>query len=1023
MMLRQSLCACWLAILGVLANTSARADASVQVRVVQDMHDARVQQVRSDPTGQRLATISSDKTLRISRLADLNMLRSIPLPALDGPEGTPYALSWSADGSEVFVGGYSGTQRLGAAQVWAVDPATGRVTRALGSFVGKVIQAIDRSPDGTRLAVGLGSGGLAVLNVETGDVVWSDEAYAGSISFVHFAPDGRLATAAHDGCLRVYGVDGAVLYRRQHTREQAALQCVGGGMGGVRFSPDGKWLAFGTTDRSVEGRDQPEAVLLDAQSLQRVRVIHIDRPGQRNLCCIAWSPDGSTLWLNGSDESGRAASLYRISNLPYGEPVPLEVGQQSFTNMLPLPDGDLVFSTTVPSLTRLRGVMQARSTSDVVKVAESLPSSIDFFRTRLRQDAFLVSEDGHSVSFEMAPGRWLRADPLSADLAGVLGETGTRDPDMQPALRLRNGLDLKIASLSPTEPMREPPRVNGQPLQMLATEVTTSHAVHPSQSWVAVGTQFRLLLVDARGVPVAGWEQAPYVGNPIYHVAFSRDGRWLVVALADGSIRWFDVTSAQQRLGLFVHANGADWVVWRPDGYYASSPRGDRFLGWLIDRGPTQSPDLRMADQFERQLFRPERVRAALEMRQGAGSQQEGRPLDLQSLEAPRVRIERLDAEKRVVEFSIERGRGPRIEEVGIYANGLPVLTSAQRREVATSDAVRYSIQVPAGLPFDRVRVEAETATSVGRDEAASTVVRPPASSRSANLWVLSVGVDDFYEFAACRQAGNCPALLSALPHAGRDASALAKQLAQASSGGLFARAHQKVLAPGSTDGSPNREAILRGLAWLEQASPEDTVVIFLGSHGLADDRAGEYYFVPADGRPDDVARVALGGGTPAIRNVPPKTSLLSASDVTLALRRVAGRRVLVLDTCHAGAAAGRNSPYSLAKRSAAAQVAVLASSRGRELAYEHSDPGIRHGAFTEALVRGLAGRAGQRQARGVTLHELHAFVLPEVSANVRRLAERQRAGADVSIRVTQTPELIAAEEAASTVLPKALAN
>ena len=132
MMLRQSLCACWLAILGVLANTSARADASVQVRVVQDMHDARVQQVRSDPTGQRLATISSDKTLRISRLADLNMLRSIPLPALDGPEGTPYALSWSADGSEVFVGGYSGTQRLGAAQVWAVDPATGRVTRALG---------------------------------------------------------------------------------------------------------------------------------------------------------------------------------------------------------------------------------------------------------------------------------------------------------------------------------------------------------------------------------------------------------------------------------------------------------------------------------------------------------------------------------------------------------------------------------------------------------------------------------------------------------------------------------------------------------------------------------------------------------------------------------------------------------------------------------------------------------------------------------------------------------------------------
>ncbi|MFX8782154.1 hypothetical protein ABTM76_19915, partial [Acinetobacter baumannii] len=41
--------------------------------------------------------------------------------------------------------------------------------------------------------------------------------------------------------------------------------------------------------------------------------------------------------------------------------------------------------------------------------------------------------------------------------------------------------------------------------------------------------------------------------------------------------------------------------------------------------------------------------------------------------------------------------------------------------------------------------------------------------------------------------------------------------------------------------------------------------------------------------------------------------TLLTASEVNAALRRVPGRRLLLIDTCHSGAADGRNNPYSLA--------------------------------------------------------------------------------------------------------------
>jgi len=90
-------------------------------------------------------------------------------------------------------------------------------------------------------------------------------------------------------------------------------------------------------------------------------------------------------------------------------------------------------------------------------------------------------------------------------------------------------------------------------------------------------------------------------------------------------------------------------------------------------------------------------------------------------------------------------------------------------------------------------------------------------------------------------------------------------------------------------------------------------------------------------------------------------------------LNNAAGKRLLVVDTCHARGAAGTFDARSLKKRSASSHFPLLLSSDSKELSQDY--PKARHGLFTYALLRGLRGEADANQDGVVSLAELTAFV------------------------------------------------
>jgi uncharacterized caspase-like protein len=91
----------------------------------------------------------------------------------------------------------------------------------------------------------------------------------------------------------------------------------------------------------------------------------------------------------------------------------------------------------------------------------------------------------------------------------------------------------------------------------------------------------------------------------------------------------------------------------------------------------------------------------------------------------------------------------------------------------------------------------------------------------------------------------------------------------------------------------------------------------------------------------------------------------------------VAGRRILILDTCHARDVEGRVDVQSLGKRSAASRFALVVASKGDEESQEYAP--ARHGLFTHALLEGLRGPADADRDGLVTLDEAFRFAVPVV--------------------------------------------
>ena len=215
--------------------------------------------------------------------------------------------------------------------------------------------------------------------------------------------------------------------------------------------------------------------------------------------------------------------------------------------------------------------------------------------------ALEISGDGASVRFGL--GDW-EEKPVLFDLAAAsLADSPGAAAGLAPA---------RVDGLPVTDWVNSfEPQFKGVKIGLDNYERARSLAVRPDGSGFALGTEWQIRAFDATGKPL--WKQdGPSVA---WGVDYSADGRILVVAYGDGTIRWLRGSDGVELLALFVDVPTRRWVAWTPTGYYMASAGGEDLIGWHLNRGWTQEADFFPASRFSDRFNRPDIVKLVLKTR------------------------------------------------------------------------------------------------------------------------------------------------------------------------------------------------------------------------------------------------------------------------------------------------------------------------------------------------------------------------------------------------------------------------
>lgn len=435
----------------------------------------------------------------------------------------------------------------------------------------------------------------------------------------------------------------------------------------------------------------------------------------------------------------------------------------------------------------------------------------------------------------------------------------------------------------------------------------------------------------------------------------------------------FQLLPAWQPLAQLFVSDQDEWAYWTPEGYYDASANGHTLFGWQVNRGLLAAPDFFRADQFQKNLERPDvlerllttgSLNAALGQARLQPPAQPDRIVAEQIEATPRITVmtphmgDAVDKTTATVRALIDLPKKAELDQAKAFANGV---VAGQRRLVEERQAEgrkQLLYEWTAGLPAEpRVLVQIVAGTKANTVALGSVFVerkKIERASRLPRLYLLAVGVDKYRDPA-----------IQPLRYAVADAQSIV-DLLSIKAAGLFHVAKPKL----QTNEQVTRERWQATFAEMSQqlkdeAQPDDLFVIFMAGHGVVDPDEQQYYFASYDLSASDVLRGVYTGS-------------ISWRDFEL-LADVPCRKLAFLDTCHSGAIQPlRTRDLKAAIRALQEDVVLtVAASAGNERSEEKT--AWQHGAFTKTLLEGLEGAADASRDGAVSLDELIAYVKNQV--------------------------------------------